>query len=317
MSLLFLHSHSFIFNCLIFFQARERSWRIGQRKDVLVYRLILGGTVEEKIYHRQIFKQFLAQKVLDDPRQRRFFKWNDFKELFELPPAPPGLTGEAVGKISSYCKSLIRCLLEQEASVIQKNEDDQCLTLRAVWEKELLDRDERACAERIAMSESESSNQDKSPVSLDSESLQSASPGGATKIPRKLKSTIETAGLPSGKRYLEEKSAGDGAQRPGKKQRLKGKVFVETEVAACERFDDVLSQPQAAKKTEKEHNRILETLFDKNGIQVREKNVYIFVVQRNLAKKRSLSAALLPLYFEFAFSLFLFFLFSPLDVFLP
>lgn len=41
-----------------------------------------SGTVEEKIYHRQIFKQFLTNKVLQDPRQKRFFKTNDLHELF-------------------------------------------------------------------------------------------------------------------------------------------------------------------------------------------------------------------------------------------
>jgi DNA excision repair protein ERCC-6 len=36
------------------------------------------------VYHRQIFKQFLCNKVLQDPRQRRFFKSNDLLELFTL-----------------------------------------------------------------------------------------------------------------------------------------------------------------------------------------------------------------------------------------
>lgn len=70
-------------------QARERTWRIGQKRDVSVYRLICTGTVEEKIYQRQVCKHFLAQKVLHDPRQRQFFKWNDLSDLFEIPPAPP------------------------------------------------------------------------------------------------------------------------------------------------------------------------------------------------------------------------------------
>ena len=43
-----------------------------------------AGTIEEKIYHRQIFKQFLSNKILMDPMQRRFFKANDLKELFTL-----------------------------------------------------------------------------------------------------------------------------------------------------------------------------------------------------------------------------------------
>lgn len=65
-------------------QARERAWRIGQKKDVTIYRLITSGTIEEKIYHRQIFKQFLTNRVLKDPKQRRFFKSNDLYELFTL-----------------------------------------------------------------------------------------------------------------------------------------------------------------------------------------------------------------------------------------
>ena len=28
-----------------------------------MYRLITSGTIEEKVYHRQIFKQFLTNKV--------------------------------------------------------------------------------------------------------------------------------------------------------------------------------------------------------------------------------------------------------------
>uniref|UniRef100_A0A8C2S5S9 Helicase ATP-binding domain-containing protein n=1 Tax=Capra hircus TaxID=9925 RepID=A0A8C2S5S9_CAPHI len=60
------------------------SWRIGQKKQVTVYRLLTAGTIEEKIYHRQIFKQFLTNRVLKDPKQRRFFKSNDLYELFTL-----------------------------------------------------------------------------------------------------------------------------------------------------------------------------------------------------------------------------------------
>ena len=44
--------------------------------------MLTAGTIEEKIYHRQIFKQFLTNKVLTDPKQKRFFKTNDLYELF-------------------------------------------------------------------------------------------------------------------------------------------------------------------------------------------------------------------------------------------
>lgn len=65
-------------------QARERAWRLGQKKEVTIYRLMTSGTIEEKIYHRQIFKQFLTNKILRDPKQRRFFKMNDLHDLFTL-----------------------------------------------------------------------------------------------------------------------------------------------------------------------------------------------------------------------------------------
>lgn len=71
-----------------------------------VYRLICRGTIEEKIYHRQIFKHFLTLKVsfslslslvilyvyivediipaqvLKDPKQRRLFKTRNLRDLF-------------------------------------------------------------------------------------------------------------------------------------------------------------------------------------------------------------------------------------------
>lgn len=65
-------------------QARERAWRLGQKKDVMIYRLITAGTIEERIYERQIYKQYLSNKILKDPKQKRFFKNSDLHELLSL-----------------------------------------------------------------------------------------------------------------------------------------------------------------------------------------------------------------------------------------
>ncbi|KFD48999.1 hypothetical protein M514_10151 [Trichuris suis] len=65
-------------------QAQERAWRIGQTNDVLVFRLITSSTVEEKIYHRQIFKQFLINRVLKNPRQKKFLKGLNVDDLFSF-----------------------------------------------------------------------------------------------------------------------------------------------------------------------------------------------------------------------------------------
>jgi len=51
---------------------------------VTIYRLITAGTIEEKIYQRQIFKTALSNKVLQDPKQRRLFSQRDLRDLFTL-----------------------------------------------------------------------------------------------------------------------------------------------------------------------------------------------------------------------------------------
>lgn len=73
-------------------QARERAWRLGQKKEVTIYRLMTAGTIEEKIYHRQIFKQFLSNKVLKDPKQRTSFHLTDLHDLFTLSSYEEGKT---------------------------------------------------------------------------------------------------------------------------------------------------------------------------------------------------------------------------------
>ncbi|KAF2431189.1 hypothetical protein EJ08DRAFT_190627 [Tothia fuscella] len=65
-------------------QARERAWRLGQKKEVEIYRLMTAGTIEEKIYHRQVFKQILTNKILRDPKQRQTFHLRELHDLFNL-----------------------------------------------------------------------------------------------------------------------------------------------------------------------------------------------------------------------------------------
>ncbi|KAJ2363961.1 DNA repair protein rhp26, partial [Coemansia sp. RSA 2610] len=69
-------------------QARERAWRLGQSRNVAVYRLMTAGTIEEKIYSRQIYKQFLSSRVLEDPQtqqhQQRVFQSQTLQDLFAL-----------------------------------------------------------------------------------------------------------------------------------------------------------------------------------------------------------------------------------------
>ncbi|XP_067269700.1 DNA excision repair protein ERCC-6-like 2 isoform X2 [Pseudorasbora parva] len=55
-------------------QAIDRAYRIGQCRDVTVFRLISLGTVEEIIYLRQIYKQQLQSSVIGRENARRYFE---------------------------------------------------------------------------------------------------------------------------------------------------------------------------------------------------------------------------------------------------
>lgn len=59
-------------------QSVDRAYRIGQTRDVVVYRLITCGTVEEKAYRKQVFKGGLARAGTEEGVQ---FRWVGVKAL--------------------------------------------------------------------------------------------------------------------------------------------------------------------------------------------------------------------------------------------
>uniref|UniRef100_T1E1A5 DNA repair and recombination protein RAD54-like n=1 Tax=Cupiennius salei TaxID=6928 RepID=T1E1A5_CUPSA len=65
-------------------QAVDRVYRIGQEKDVIVYRLITCGSVEEKIYRRQIFKDSITRQATGVADPYRYFSKQELRELFSL-----------------------------------------------------------------------------------------------------------------------------------------------------------------------------------------------------------------------------------------
>jgi hypothetical protein len=66
-------------------QAVDRAFRIGQTKDVHVYRFIMASTVEEKMYEKQVFKD--GVRVLSESgSSSRYFSNEETKELFRLGP---------------------------------------------------------------------------------------------------------------------------------------------------------------------------------------------------------------------------------------
>ncbi|XP_039733068.1 DNA repair and recombination protein RAD54B isoform X2 [Pteropus medius] len=67
-------------------QAMSRVWRDGQKHPVHIYRLLTTGTIEEKIYQRQISKQGLSGAVVDLTRTSEYMQFSveELKNLFTL-----------------------------------------------------------------------------------------------------------------------------------------------------------------------------------------------------------------------------------------
>ena len=72
-------------NPMVDIQATERAFRIGQTRDVSIYRFVSEDTIEEKIYHRQVFKKFMADRILADPTRRKLFEKETLYNLLTLP----------------------------------------------------------------------------------------------------------------------------------------------------------------------------------------------------------------------------------------
>lgn len=64
-------------------QAAARVWREGQKKMCYVYRFLATGTLEEKIFQRQLSKEGL-QNIVDDKEEVNSLSSKDLKRLFVL-----------------------------------------------------------------------------------------------------------------------------------------------------------------------------------------------------------------------------------------
>ncbi|PHU12402.1 Switch 2 [Capsicum chinense] len=63
-------------------QAQDRSFRFGQKRHVVVFRLLAAGSLEELVYTRQVYKQQLSNIAVSGNMEKRYFEGvQDSKEF--------------------------------------------------------------------------------------------------------------------------------------------------------------------------------------------------------------------------------------------
>eukprot|EP00559_Dactyliosolen_fragilissimus_P008537 CAMPEP_0184870294 /NCGR_PEP_ID=MMETSP0580-20130426/37009_1 /TAXON_ID=1118495 /ORGANISM="Dactyliosolen fragilissimus" /LENGTH=559 /DNA_ID=CAMNT_0027372299 /DNA_START=151 /DNA_END=1830 /DNA_ORIENTATION=+ len=67
-------------------QAVDRCYRIGQKNDVTIYRFIAAGTVEERMYEKQVQKDGIRRTITTNSgcATERYFSSDDLHRLFKL-----------------------------------------------------------------------------------------------------------------------------------------------------------------------------------------------------------------------------------------
>jgi hypothetical protein len=106
-------------------QAAARCWRDGQKKRCFTYRFLATGTVEEKIYQRQLSKEGL-QSVVDDKEQVNALSTKDLRNLFKLRTGTPSDTHDKLR--CERCK-IIADHTEAEAMKVLPKKLDACREL--------------------------------------------------------------------------------------------------------------------------------------------------------------------------------------------
>jgi SNF2 family DNA or RNA helicase len=98
-------------------QAMARVWRDGQSRTCHIYRLVLSGSLEEKILQRQLMKEEVSASIVnEDSSAVRSFSADELKRLFE--PA----AREALGTCETY-----RVISAKPAVATVPEEDDGLL----------------------------------------------------------------------------------------------------------------------------------------------------------------------------------------------
>ncbi|KAM3869276.1 transcriptional regulator ATRX-like [Diretmus argenteus] len=143
-------------------QSIFRVYRFGQQKNVFVYRFLAQGTMEEKIYDRQVAKQSLSMRVVDQQQMERHFTHFELTELYMFEPElldDPG-TKKSKRTTSVLPKDMVlaELLRSCKEQIVRYHEHESLLD--HIEEEELSEAERKAA---WAEFEAESSNRDGPP----------------------------------------------------------------------------------------------------------------------------------------------------------
>ncbi|XP_068157682.1 transcriptional regulator ATRX homolog [Drosophila tropicalis] len=105
-------------------QSIFRVYRFGQVKPCYIYRLIAMGTMEQKVYERQVAKLATAKRVIDEQQISRHYNQTDLMELYtyELKPS-----AEREMPILPKDRLFAEILTEHESLIFKYHEHDSLL----------------------------------------------------------------------------------------------------------------------------------------------------------------------------------------------
>jgi DNA repair and recombination protein RAD54B len=130
-------------------QAMARIHRDGQKLPCKVYRFLVKGGLDEKIYQRQVMKMGLANAVVDNKASASSFSQEELRDLFRLDEREGCQTHDLLG-CTCDCRGAPEVKLEAEEGDEAEDEEDEYPSLQKASEVNIEEQEAKIEARRKA-----------------------------------------------------------------------------------------------------------------------------------------------------------------------